>query len=135
MAAQETSQPRAFGREARLRCQSHLTTVRNQGRSQAGRTCVVNVLMPPPDGTKRAAFCISRHFSKLAVVRNRARRLFREVFRLLHPSLPPCWVLFIPRRQIRSAKMQDVLEDARGALTALGLSLPSQPLSEPPRKP
>ncbi len=119
--AQESS--RAFGREARLRCQSHFTMVREQGCSEAGRYCVVNILRPPPDGTKRAAFCISRRFSKLAVVRNRTRRLFREVYRELYPKLPPSWLLFIPRRHIMKAKMQEVLQDAASSLEKLGVPL------------
>jgi ribonuclease P protein component len=67
------------------------------------------------------AFLISRRFSLLAVRRNRARRLFREVFRRIHPSLQPVWMLLIPRRRILDAKMQDVLEEVRSLLSRSGL--------------
>ena len=66
----------------------------------------------PPDGMGRAAFSISRRYSKLAVERNRARRLFREVYRRLREHLPIAWVVFIPRHKMLSAKLDDVLEDA-----------------------
>ena len=111
----------AFGRAARLHCQSQFTLVRGSGVSSAGRYCVVNILMPSPDQSRRAAFCISRKFSPLAVERNRARRLFREVYAVLQPELPPSWVLFIPRKHMKSAKMADVLGDVRGNLERCGV--------------
>jgi ribonuclease P protein component len=77
-----------------------------------GRFCLIIVGLEPPDGMVRATFLISRRFSVKAVVRNRARRLFREVFRRLLPSLPPVWLLFIPRRHITGAKMGDVEREA-----------------------
>jgi len=78
-------------------------------------------LKEPPDGQRRAAFLLSRRFDHNAVVRNRARRLLREVFRLLFPELPPVWMLFIPRQAIKEAKMQDVLSEARRACQRLKL--------------
>ena len=81
----------------------------------------MNILEMPPDGMGRAAFSISRRYSKLAVERNRARRLFREVYRRLYPQLPAAWVVFIPRHKMLSAKLDEVLEDAaRAAQTLLG---------------
>ncbi len=109
------------GWKARLTRQDQFAHVRANGHSYAGRYCVVNILEMPPDGIGRAAFSISRRYSKLAVERNRARRLFREAYRRLLGHLPVAWVIFIPRHKMLSAKMNDVLEDAkRSARTILG---------------
>ena len=110
---------RAFGPDARLRGCSQLAEVKASRQSAAGRLCLVKVLKTPPDGQRRAAFLISRRFDKLAVVRNRARRLFREVFRLLYGNLPPVWMVFIPRRPIKEAAMQDVLAEVTASLRRL----------------
>ena len=118
---QETPQAGIDGWKARLNRQDQFTLVRSKGHSFAGRYCVVNILELPPDGIGRAAFSISRRYSKLAVERNRARRLFREVYRRLFPRLPVAWVVFIPRHRMLSAKLDEVLEDAaRAAQTLLG---------------
>ena len=82
----------------------------------------------PPDGMRRAAFSISRRYSKLAVERNRARRLFREVYHRLYGSLPVAWVVFIPRHKMLSAKLDDVLEDVcRAARSLLGDAFKEEP--------
>ncbi len=104
----------AFGKDSRLTNFSNIDLVKRTGTSLAGRYCVMVFLRTPPDGQRRVAFLISRRFSLLAVRRNRARRLFREVFRVIHPSLLPVWLLLIPRRRILAAKMQDVLAEVAG---------------------
>ncbi len=112
---------RAFGPGARLRGCSQLALVKASRHSAAGRLCLLKVLKTPPDGQRRAAFLISRGFDRLAVVRNRARRLFREVFRLLYGELPPVWMVFIPRMAIKTASMPEVLAEATASLTRLGV--------------
>jgi len=102
----------SFGKDARLHFQSQFTEVRSKGCSQAGQYCVVNILMPPPDAKPRAAFSISKRYSKLAVVRNRARRLFREVYMRVHGDFPAFWIIFVPRKRIQCATMDDVMQDA-----------------------
>ncbi|MBR6373190.1 MAG: ribonuclease P protein component [Victivallales bacterium] len=114
----DTARP-GFGRTSRLRNRSEIAAVRNGGRSNAGRYCVVNILQTPPDNLRRAAFSISKRYSKLAVERNRARRLFREVFSRIYGELPPCWVIFVPRRQMKDAVMWDVLDDVRKCVSLI----------------
>jgi ribonuclease P protein component len=101
----------AFGREARLRTRQQLDWVRRHGVKRVGRRCVIVVALDPPDGGLRTAFLISRRFSRKAVVRNRARRLFREVFRRLAPALPSMWLLFIPRAHLIGAGLSDLERD------------------------
>ena len=103
----------AFGRQARLACFRDIELVKKSGRSQTGKFCIVVVLKTPPDGQRRVAFLISRRYDRLAVRRNRARRLFREVFRQIYKQLPPVWMLMIPRRKMNSAKMPELLEEVQ----------------------
>ncbi len=111
----------AFGRQARLSCFRDLQLVKNSELSQTGKFCIVVVLKTPPDGQRRVAFLISRRYDRLAVRRNRARRLFREVFRQICQELPPSWMLMIPRRKMNSAKMPELLEEVRQMLRQLQL--------------
>lgn len=108
-----------FAPESRLRTQAHMDGVRASGRSRAGRFCVA-VAAPAADGRRRIAFVISRRYSRKAVVRNRARRLFREAYRRLLPGLADGWLLFLPRHPMQRAKMQEVLAELQGHLQALG---------------
>ena len=115
------SRLKVFGRHARLRTQAHLAWVKRRGRSRAGSLAVMAVVVPPPDGARRVAFVISRRYSPLAVVRNRARRLFREAYRLLVADWSPAWVVLIPRARMRTARMEDVREDLYRHGVALGV--------------
>ncbi|MFA6814969.1 MAG: ribonuclease P protein component [Lentisphaeria bacterium] len=99
---------RSFGPDARLRNRKMIDAVKTGGIQFTGKYSVILVKTAPPDKQCRASFLISRRFSLLAVRRNRARRLYRETFRLLFYQLRPCWILMIPRRKIQTAKMQDV---------------------------
>ena len=109
-----------FGVQARLRNRSPIEAVKTQCESQAGRYSVILILKTPPDGERRAAFLISRRFDPLAVHRNRARRLFRECWRRLYPRLAPCWVLLIPRKAIKRAKLDVVLAEVERLAAAAG---------------
>lgn len=116
---------KAFGPDARLRCRTQLDTVRQGGNNLPGRYCVIVVLKTPPDTSCRTAFLISRKFDLSAVVRNRARRLLRECWRTLFPSLSPCWVLMIPRRGIKGAKLGQVLPEVARLLRKGGVLPPA----------
>jgi ribonuclease P protein component len=118
-----------------LRQQKQFATMRAAGRRFAGATCVLVVLKTPPDGMRKAAFLISRRYSHRAVVRNRARRLFREVYRQMYEQLPPSWLLFIPRQRLQDAGLADVLRDvyeqARKASLLMAAPPPTNHDSEP----
>ena len=114
-----------FGRDSRLRNRRQLDVMRENGRKNAGRHCVLVVLQSPPDGMRRAAFLISRKYSLLAVERNRARRLFREAYRLIFPKLPMSWLLFIPRQRMKGVMLQDILPEIVDLLRKAGIELPS----------
>ena len=104
-----------------MRNRSQIEMVKTQCESQAGRYSVILILRMPPDGERRAAFLISRRFDLLAVRRNRARRLFRECWRRLYPRLAPCWVLLIPRKAIKRAKLDAVLDEVKRIAVMAGV--------------
>ena len=115
----------AFGDSARLNHRRQIELVKGRGTGTAGRYAVVVILKTPPDGMRRAAFLISRRFSLLSVERNRARRLFRETYRLLFERLDTSWILFIPRRAIKRASQQEVQREVEGVCRKMGILLPA----------
>ncbi len=105
----------------RLRTRAQLDRVWRDGRREAGTFCLAIALTPAPDGLGRVAYVVSRRYSPKAVVRNRARRLLREAYRCLRPSLTAGWVVLVPRQRMRQARAQNVCEDLRALCRRLGL--------------
>ena len=73
----------------------------------------------------------SRKLHHSAVVRNRARRLITETFRLCKETILPCSILIIPRRAIFGAKQQEVQEHLLRTLKKAGLVRKKNPLDIP----
>ena len=69
----------------------------------------------------RYGIICSRKLHHSAVVRNRARRLISETFRLNRESILPCSIVIIPRRAIFGAKQQEVQEHLLRSLKKAGL--------------
>ncbi len=115
-----SARKRVFSSETRLRRHADFQYIRQRGRKAVGRYCVIRCIAPPPDGCRRVGFVISRHYSPRAVVRNRARRLFRESYRQFLPLLSDCWLEFRPRAFMRRGiKCQVVGEEIQGLLQKL----------------
>jgi ribonuclease P protein component len=111
---------KAFSKDVRLRNQAQLSYVRQRGRKFVGRYCLIQVLSPE-DGGRRIGIVNSRRFSKKAVVRNRARRLFREAYRQMLPDLSPAWILIVPRKAVLQVKMPVVYQDLRRLCEEAGI--------------
>ncbi len=95
----------------KLKLKSDFMLVREKGRKETGPYAVMLYLPPEaPDSeeTVKCGIICSRRFDRRAVKRNRARRLLWESFRLMKRRIVPCRMIFIPRREILNAKMQDV---------------------------
>lgn len=72
----------------------------------------------------RAGFITGRAVGG-AVARNRARRLMREAWKVLNPSLPPgTHVVFVARSPIRAARAADVVAEMRALLRASAVVKP-----------
>jgi ribonuclease P protein component len=83
-------------RTARLLRPGDFTALRGRAKRASGR-CFLAEYLPTGQGTARLGMAVSRRVSKLAVVRNRIRRVIRESFRLHRASLPCIDVLLIAR--------------------------------------
>lgn len=109
-----------FSRESRLRTRRQYAHVWDHSRSFVGRYCVLRTA-PATDQHLRLGIVVSRRHSRKAVERNRSRRLLREAYRRLHPALAPVWMILIPRRAIKKARMQDVLRELRSLCREAGI--------------
>ncbi len=79
----------------------------------------------------RYGIICSRKLHHSAVVRNRARRLITETFRLCKENILPCGILVIPRRAIFGAKQQEVQEHLLRTLRKAGLIREKQTADTP----
>lgn len=110
---------KAFSPATRIRRLADFQFIRQHGDTAVGRRTVVR-LVDSPDGNRRVAFVISRRYSPKAVIRNRARRLFREVYRRMLPELRDCWLEFRPRYRMQGARLADIEPEIRRLVGQLG---------------
>ena len=104
----------------KLTLKSDFDAVKNEGRSAAGALLVAAAAVSENGRLQTGVIC-GRKFCTKAVVRNRARRLVWESFRLLKPTIKPCRLVFIPRQRIRQAKCADVMYEMEKLLKKLQL--------------
>ncbi|MDR3387793.1 MAG: ribonuclease P protein component [Rudaea sp.] len=83
-------------RTARLLRPSDFTALRGQSKRLSSRSFLAEY-RPTDLGTARLGMAVSRRVSKLAVIRNRIRRVIRESFRLHRAGLASIDVLLIAR--------------------------------------
>ena len=88
-------------KKEKLRFKSQFDQIRRDGIKSVAPGMVV-VVAPSPENRLECGVICSKKYSLLAVVRNRARRLMWESFRMLKPGLSPCRILLIPRRRMKS---------------------------------
>jgi ribonuclease P protein component len=117
--------PQTFPKAERLRYGYQFRRLYDQGRRATGQLAVVYVAAPPAGMTGRAVGVVTSRRIGGAVVRNRARRLMREVYRQNRDRLKPNVQLVIiarsaingkPYREVETALLD--LFQAAGAMQA-----------------
>lgn len=104
----------------KLTLKSDFDAVKESGCSAAG-VLLVAAAADSADNTLKAGVICGRKFCLKAIVRNRARRLVWESFRLLKPQIKPCRLVFIPRQRIKKAACADVQKEMQKLLKKLDL--------------
>ena len=104
----------------KLTLKADFDAVKESGRSAAG-VLLVAAAADTTDNSLKAGVICGRKFCIRAVVRNRARRLVWESFRLLKPQIKPCRLVFIPRQRIKKAACADVQQEMIKLLRKLAL--------------
>jgi ribonuclease P protein component len=101
----------ALNRALRLRKSSEFQRVRQQGRSIASRLLIL-AWVPNEVGKLRVGFVVSKRISKLAVERNRVKRLLSEAIRHHLSELPSGWdIVLSARNNITVADLRALEED------------------------
>jgi len=96
--------------QARLRAAADFTALRREGKRLASPCFQAQYRLT--DGSHaRLGMAVSRRVSKLAVVRNRIRRIIRESFRLSRTGLPDCDVLLIARTDAATRNSNELRAD------------------------
>lgn len=118
-----TTMPLAHGPDRRLRSRDDFTAVRELGRRVQTRHLTV-LALPNTLGRDRLGIIASRRLGG-AVLRNRAKRRVRELFRLrvdraeLAPGGRSLDVVVIPRREVAVAPFADLAVEFASALGRL----------------
>ena len=101
----------ALNRALRLRKSSEFQRVRQRGRSITSRLLIL-AWVPNEVGKLRIGFVVSKRISKLAVERNRVKRLLSEAIRRHLSELPPGWdIVLSARNHITVADLRALEED------------------------
>ena len=115
---------RSLRKQEKLRTRKDFDALKEHGKACRDPFFTVLVQAAKPDDPVRipryGVIC-SRKLHHSAVVRNRARRLISETFRLNRESILPCSIVIIPRRAIFGAKQQEVQEHLLRSLKKAGL--------------
>ena len=111
-------------KQEKLRTRKDFDALKEHGKACRDPFFTVLIQEAGPDNpaqTTRYGIICSRKFHRSAVVRNRARRLISETFRLCKEDILPCSILIIPRRTIFGAKQQEVQTHLLRTLKKAGL--------------
>ena len=111
---------KTFPKRERLQRGFQFRHVYEQGRKVEGRLAVVYVLEAAPE--ERAVGVVTSRRIGGAVVRNRARRLLREVYRLnKHKLKPNLQIVMVARTAINGKRLQEVETNVLQLLEAAGV--------------
>ncbi len=95
-------------------------TLYYRGKSQVG-PCLVTYVRKNRLGVCRVGITTGKKIGK-ATARNRCRRLIREAYRLLRPSIEGSWdIVFVARTRTANSSMQQVKKTMEAHFCALSL--------------
>lgn len=129
MADAQTTMPLTHGPERRLRSRDEFDAVRTHGRRVQTRYLTV-LALPNALGRDRLGIIASRRLGG-AVLRNRAKRRVRELFRLradraeCAASVRSLDLVVIPRREVAEAPFSQIVLEFGSALSRLRRTRPS----------
>ena len=115
---------RNLRKQEKLRTRKDFDALKEHGKACRDPFFTVLVQAAEPDNpiqNLRYGIICSRKLHHSAVIRNRARRLITETFRLSKETILPCSILIIPRRAIFGAKQQEVQDHLLRTLKKAGL--------------
>ena len=100
-----------FPKAVRLTQSAEFARVRIEGRPVHGKMLVLGVLKGCGDADGRVGIVTSRRVGG-AVIRNRVRRLLREVFRAMRPRLiPGLWLVIVAKSPAAKASLATLNEE------------------------
>lgn len=100
-----------FPKAARLIQSAEFARVRTEGKPVHGKMLVLGVLKSGSEEDGRIGFVTSRRVGG-AVIRNRVRRLLREVFRVMRPHLVPgLWLVVVAKSPAAKASLAVLAEE------------------------
>lgn len=101
--AERTSRPHAFPKHFRLLRRTEFRRVYEAGQRRSASLCTVFLLSNGLDRS-RLGITVPAKVGN-AVIRNRIKRRFREIFRLNRPAIAPGWDIVVnPRTQAAEAR-------------------------------
>lgn len=115
--------PLRFTKSMRMKLPADFERARREGKRVAKGALLANWRTLPTDSVTRLGVVTSKRIGR-ATVRNRARRLLRESFRLHQGDfLAPVDLVLVARRSITNRRFQDVERDFLDAMKRAGLFL------------
>lgn len=119
--AAESPKPLKFSRAMRIKQGRDFSRIRKEGQRMVTGCLIANWLKQPPGSPARLGVVTSSRIGN-AVVRNRARRLMREAFRLhQHDLAAPLDLVLIARASIVGKVLAGVEKDFLTTLRKAGL--------------
>ena len=119
--AAESPKPLKFSRAMRVKQSRDFSRIRQEGQRLVNGCLIANWRVLPPESPIRLGVVTSRKIGN-AVVRNRVRRLMREVFRVhQHDLARPIDLILVARPSIAGKALVSVEKDFLTALRKAGL--------------